>query len=73
VVTVDPAGNESLLSAPICVRREETIGFGDRCSMDPDCKLDSCALRPGARTGGALGGASLLVLALALFMRRRHV
>jgi hypothetical protein len=55
------------------VRREETIGFGDRCSMDPDCKLDSCALRPGARTGGALGGASLLVLALALFMRRRHV
>jgi hypothetical protein len=73
VVTVDPAGNESLLSAPICVRREETIGFGDRCKMDPDCKLDSCALRPGARTGGALGGASLLALALALFMRRRHV
>ncbi|HTU63520.1 MAG TPA: hypothetical protein VMF89_33890, partial [Polyangiales bacterium] len=73
VVTVDPAGNESLLSAPICVKREETYGFSDRCNADPDCKLDSCALRPGARASGSLGGASLLALALALVLRRRHV
>jgi hypothetical protein len=73
VVTIDPAGNESLLSEPVCIKREETTSFLDRCNKEPDCQLNSCSLRPAARATGLLSLSALLALGIALFVRRRHV
>jgi hypothetical protein len=73
VVTVDPAGNESLLSEPVCIERVETLSFKDRCAMDKNCELHTCSLQPGARGRGLLALSLLFGLAAALLVRRRHV
>ncbi|MDB4988340.1 MAG: hypothetical protein JWN04_3518 [Myxococcaceae bacterium] len=72
VVALDPAGNESLLSDPICILREETIGFFDGCKANDDCKkgLDSCSFSPTQRGGAWAFG--LFSLALAALIRRRR-
>jgi hypothetical protein len=77
VVTVDPAGSESFLSAPVCITRVQTDGAWDVCQRDPHCKdqFDSCSLRQAVdRRGGSGGGLLLLAgLGIALAIRRRHV
>jgi MYXO-CTERM domain-containing protein len=72
VVTVDIAGNRSVLSEVTCVQREETTGFWDRCSNEPRCKEDfeSCSTSRGA--AGSAVGLSVLALALAALIRRRR-
>jgi MYXO-CTERM domain-containing protein len=68
-VTIDPAGNESLLSTPICIDRVPTEGYLDSCQANDDCDLDGCSAHPGG-TGGTMG-LSLFALALAALIRRR--
>ena len=71
-VAIDPAGNESKLSNPICVQRINTIGFLDACDQTPGCRegLKSCSLSPVGR--GSAWELSLLGLALAALIRRRR-
>lgn len=70
VVAIDPAGNESRLSTPICVTRKQTNGFIDTCRANgSDCGLESCSLDPTNR-GSALSVA-LLALVMAALIRRR--
>ncbi len=73
VVTVDQAGNESNIGEVICVRREETINFIDRCKVDDDCKLDSCSVQFPGRHTGWMGLLTLVAAALGLLVRRRQV
>lgn len=70
-VAIDPAGNESFLSAPICVTRKVTRGFLDECRAagEGNCGLDSCSLHP-TNQGSAISIA-LFALALAALIRRR--
>jgi hypothetical protein len=55
VVRVDPAGNNSAPSAPVCVVRRNMHAAADACRADPDCKegLSTCAVgSPAAPTSG---------------------
>jgi MYXO-CTERM domain-containing protein len=72
-VAIDPAGNESLLSEGVCVKRVQTTSFLDACDIDPDCtgSLDSCSVSPG-RTASGVFGLSLFVLALGALLQRRR-
>jgi hypothetical protein len=73
VVTIDPAGNESVLTDPVCVERVETAGFLPTCEMDPKCKdgFDKCSVSaPGLHNGSQLGLSFLFGLGVALFVRR---
>jgi MYXO-CTERM domain-containing protein len=72
-VTIDPAKNSSLPSAPICVKREETVSGLDACNADPECKagLTTCSLDPGSASDD-LAGLSITGLALAFALRRRR-
>jgi hypothetical protein len=72
VVTVDPAGNESNVGEVVCVKREETINFVDRCRTDSDCKLESCSVQFPSRRAGGLGLLALVAAAVGLFVRRRQ-
>lgn len=70
VVAIDPAGNESRLSTPVCVTRKQTNGFIDTCRVNEEnCGLESCSLDP-TNKGSAISMA-LLALALAALIRRR--
>lgn len=69
VVSVDPAGNESVLSTPVCIERKETDGFLDLCRVRGDCDLGSCSLDPTAKSSAV--GLSMFLLAVAAFIRRR--
>jgi hypothetical protein len=71
VVSIDPAGNESLLSPPICVEKVNTTGFLDACEQTGNCRdeLGSCSLSP-KQSGSALF-LSMFSLALAALLRRR--
>lgn len=73
VVTVDPAGNESNIADVVCVKREETINFLDRCKVEDDCKLNSCSVRFPGRPAGWLGLLALVATAIGLLARRRQV
>jgi MYXO-CTERM domain-containing protein len=70
-VSIDPAGNESRLSDPICVPRKLTNSFLDTCkaSTSDNCGLNSCDIDPTGK-GSALS-AALFMLALAALIRRR--
>lgn len=71
VVTVDAAGNESVLSEVVCVKRVETNGFLDKYNATGDKGLDECSVHaPGSVGWGSLG--CLTVLALTLVSRRRR-
>lgn len=70
VVTIDPAGSESLLAAPICVTRRVAGSDPGVQAPEPDDSL-LCSLRPGARENDAWGGGLLLVAALTFVTRRR--
>lgn len=73
VVTIDPAGNESLLSEVQCVARVATNGYWDVCQSDPECAKDfedGCSLSPSGR--GSAVGLSFFALALAALIRRRR-
>jgi MYXO-CTERM domain-containing protein len=70
-VSIDPAGNESRLSNPICVTRKLTNSFLDTCkaTSTDNCGLNSCSIDPTGK-GSALS-AALFMLALAALIRRR--
>jgi MYXO-CTERM domain-containing protein len=72
-ITIDPAGNYSRPSEPVCVTREETVSGLDACNADPECKagLTTCSLDPGSASDG-LAGLTITGLALAFVLRRRR-
>jgi hypothetical protein len=72
VISVDPAGSESLLAAPICLTR----GVTDQpAEPAPKCEDEGlvCSLQPGARESGVWGFGLLLgVAAFGFVVRRRR-
>ncbi len=71
VVSRDKAGNRSLLSEVICLRRIDTDGFIDRYDEAEGNGLEKCSMQaPGRASFSGLG--SLTFLALALVARRRR-
>jgi MYXO-CTERM domain-containing protein len=73
-VTIDPAGNISAPSEPVCVERVKTGGFYALCQADSECKdgLSSCSLRQGIPPKGLFAGLTLTGLALGFALRRRR-
>lgn len=73
VVSLDAAGNTSLISNVVCVERVSTTGFWDACDKNENCKdgFDQCSLSV-SRDHIGWAGWSLGALGLALWMRRRR-
>jgi len=72
VVTVDPAGNESLLSEIVCIERVATDGFYDRYKAAGGDGLETCSAHAPGRVGIS-GWSSLTLIALGLLWRRRRI
>lgn len=72
VVTVDAAGNESVLSEVICVERVATDGFYDRYKAEGGDGLEECSAHAPGRVGIS-GWSSLTLIALGLLWRRRRI
>ncbi|MFM2419540.1 MAG: hypothetical protein RL385_4263 [Pseudomonadota bacterium] len=73
-ITIDPAGNFSAPTAPVCVERVKTGGFYALCEADAECRkgLSSCSLQRGLPENGLFAGLSLTGLALGFALRRRR-
>lgn len=71
-VTIDPAGNASLISEVICVERIQTDGFWDQCERDPDCRNDfeSCSVSGFGPARFSYLAWALVLAVLALVTRR---
>lgn len=75
VLTIDAAGNPSLVSNVVCIQRVATSGFWDVCNADEKCadSFDTCSLsHAGARSRGGWILGTFGMLGLALWVRRRR-
>ncbi len=75
VVTFDAAGNASVVSNVVCVQRVATSGFWDICDADASCsdEFNTCSVSlAGGRARSGFAAGTLLLLGLALWVRRRR-